>query len=152
MGQLHFIANWGKCYYKLGQLFFLQIGASVITNWGSLVITNQGKFYYKLGQPLLQIGAAITNWGKLYNKLGQLLQIGGIITNWGIAGFVQSIMLLHAPFTGLIYFEQKKINLLTKSDGNFSLNKIFDFTIKRVCYKQRNWFSVKSFITENFYL
>ena len=39
----------------------LQIGADVITNWGSC---------YKLGQPLLQIGAAITNWGKLYYKLG----------------------------------------------------------------------------------
>ena len=118
--------------------FLLPIGASVITNWGSLIITNQGKFYYKSGQ-LLQIRTTIiTNWGKLYYKLGQLLQIGGIITNWGIAGFVQSIMLLHAPFTGLIYFEEKKINLLTKSDGNFSLSKIFDFTIKRVCYKQRN--------------
>ena len=35
-------------------------------------------------------------------------------------GFVQSIMLLHAPFTGLICFEEKKINLLTKSNGNFS--------------------------------
>ena len=45
----------------------LQIGADVITNWGSC---------YKLGQPLLQIGAAITNWGKRYYKLGQLLQIG----------------------------------------------------------------------------
>ena len=37
-----------------------QIGASVITNWGS---------YYKLGQNLLQIRAAITNWGNYY-KLG----------------------------------------------------------------------------------
>ena len=45
----------------------LQIGADVITNWGSC---------YKLGQTLLQIGAAITNWGKRYYKLGQLLQIG----------------------------------------------------------------------------
>ena len=35
LGQLHFITNWGKYYYKLGQLF-----------------------YYKLGQVLLQIGAA----------------------------------------------------------------------------------------------
>ena len=64
--------------------FLLPIGASVITNWGSLIITNQGKFYYKSGQ-LLQIRATvITNWGKLYYKLGQLLQIGAIITNWGI--------------------------------------------------------------------
>ena len=61
-------------YYKLGQTLLqigaaslLQIGASVVTNWGS---------YYKLGQPLLQIGAKfITNWGRYY-KLGQLLQIG----------------------------------------------------------------------------
>ena len=32
-------------------------------------------------------------------------------------GFVQSIMLLHATFTGLIYSEEKKINFLTRSDG-----------------------------------
>ena len=79
------LRNWGN-------LFLLQIGASVITqlgqlrfitNWRSLIITNQGS-YYKLGQPLLQIGAAITNWGKLYYKLGQILKIGAIITNWGI--------------------------------------------------------------------
>ena len=44
-------------YYKLGQTL-LQIGASVVTNWGS---------YYKLGQLLLQIG--------------QLLRIGASITN-----------------------------------------------------------------------
>ena len=58
-------------YYKLGQTLLqigavslLQIGASVVTNWGS---------YYKLGQPLLQnrellqIGAKlITNWGRYY--------------------------------------------------------------------------------------
>ena len=60
LGQLRFIANWGKCYYKLGQLFLLKIGASVITYWGILIITNQGSCY-KLGQPLLQIGAATTN-------------------------------------------------------------------------------------------
>ena len=74
------ITNWSKCYYKLGQLFF-------ITNWGSLIITNQGKFYYKSGRQLLQIRATvITNWGKRYYKLGQLLQIGAIITNWDITG------------------------------------------------------------------
>ena len=60
-------------------------------------------------------------------------------------GFVQSIMLLRASFTGLIYFEEKKINLLTKSDGNLSLSKIFDFAIKRVCYKWWNCFSAKLF-------
>ena len=70
-------------YYKLGQTLLqiqaaslLQIGASVITIWGS---------YYKLGQLLLQNKAAITDWGKIYYKLGQVLQITAIITNWGIA-------------------------------------------------------------------
>ena len=50
-------------YYKLGQTLLqigaaslLQIGASVVTNWGC---------YYKLGQPLLQNRAAIPNWGKM---------------------------------------------------------------------------------------
>ena len=68
-------------YYKLGQTLkigaalLLQIGANVITNWGS---------YYKLGQPLLQNRAAITNWGKMYYKLGHALQIRAFITNWGI--------------------------------------------------------------------
>ena len=72
----------GQALLQIGAAFLLfQIGASVITNRGSLIITNQGKFYYKSGQPLLQIGAAITNWDKLYYKLGQLLQIGVIITN-----------------------------------------------------------------------
>ena len=52
-------------YYQLGQTL-LEIGASVVTNWGS---------YYKLGQLLLQNRAAITNWGRYY-KLGKLLQIG----------------------------------------------------------------------------
>ena len=53
----------------------LQIGTSVVTNWGS---------YYKLGQPLLQKRATITNWGKIYYKLGQVLQIRAFITNWSI--------------------------------------------------------------------
>ena len=74
MGQ-GFITNWGI-------FVLLQIGASVISNWGSLILQNGADVitnwnsYYKLGQPLLQIGAAITNWGKLYYKLGKLLQIG----------------------------------------------------------------------------
>ena len=63
LGQFRFTTNWGKRYYRLEQLFLLQIGASVITNWGSLIITNQGNRYYKFGQTLLQIRAAITNWG-----------------------------------------------------------------------------------------
>ena len=55
-------------YYKLGQTLqigtasLLQIGASVVTNWGS---------YYKLGQPLLENNRAV-------------LQIRAIITDWGI--------------------------------------------------------------------
>ena len=74
-------------YYKLGQTFLqikaaslLQIGPSVLTNWGS---------YYKLGQPLLQNRAAITNWGKTDYKLGKILQIRAIITNWGITLVLQ---------------------------------------------------------------
>ena len=46
-------------YYKLRQTLLqiraaslLQIGTSVVTNWGS---------YYNLSQPFLQIGAGITN-------------------------------------------------------------------------------------------
>ena len=66
-------------HYKLGQTLLqigaaplVQIGASVIKNWGS---------YYKLGQSSLKDGAAITNWGKMYYKLEQVLQIRTIITN-----------------------------------------------------------------------
>ena len=94
-----FVSSWPTSriniltiYYKLGQgvitnsgsFVLLQIGASVIKNWGSLIITNQGKFCYKSGQ-LLQIRATVlTNWGSYY-KLGQtLLQIRAAITNWGI--------------------------------------------------------------------
>ena len=40
LGQLCFITNQGKCYYKLGQLH-----------------------YYKFGQPLFQSTTIITNWG-----------------------------------------------------------------------------------------
>ena len=60
---------------QTGAASLLQIGPSVVTNWGS---------YYKLWQPLLQNKAAITNWGKIYHKLRQTLQIRTIITNWGI--------------------------------------------------------------------
>ena len=79
------ITNWGKLllkigaalfYYKLGQTLLqigaaslLQIGASVVTNWGS---------YCKLEQPLFQNRAVITNWGKIYYKLGQLLLSGAL--------------------------------------------------------------------------
>ena len=67
-------------YYKLGQML-LEIGPALLLQIGATVVTNWGR-YYKLGQPLLQkgqliqIGAQfITNWGRYY-KLGQLLQIG----------------------------------------------------------------------------
>ena len=77
-------------YYKLGQTLLqigaaslLQIGASVVTNWGN---------HYKLGQPLLQNRVAITNWGKIYYKFGQVLQIRAIITNWGITTIPSQIM------------------------------------------------------------
>ena len=61
-----FYYTLGQTLLQIGAASLLQIGASVVTNWGS---------YYKSGQPLLQNGAAITNWGRYY-KLGQLLQIG----------------------------------------------------------------------------
>ena len=60
---------------EIGAASLLQIGASVVANWGS---------YYKVGQPLLQNRAATTNWGEKYYKLGQVLQIRAIITNWDI--------------------------------------------------------------------
>ena len=77
-------------WYKLGQIFLLQIRANVVTNWdlsvlqiGAIVVTNWGN-YYKLGQPLLQNREAMTNFGKMYYKLRQVLQIRAIITNWDI--------------------------------------------------------------------
>ena len=69
-------------YYKLGKTL-LQIGVSIVTNWGSL---------YKLGQSILPNRTAITNWGKMYYKLGQILQIRAIITNWGAKDLTSSIM------------------------------------------------------------
>ena len=85
-------ANMLIIYYKLGQGFttnwcsfvLLQIGASVISNWGSLVTTKWGRRYYKMGQ-LLQIRATvITNWDSYYKLRQTLLQIRAAITNWGI--------------------------------------------------------------------
>ena len=75
------VTNWAsfvllqirQTLLQVGTASLSQIGASVVTNWGS---------YYKLGQLLLQNRAAITNWGKTYYKLGQVLQIKAIITNW----------------------------------------------------------------------
>ena len=57
------LLNIGKTLLQIRAVSLLQIGASVVTTWGS---------YYKLGQPLLQIRAAITNCGKLYYRLGQV--------------------------------------------------------------------------------
>ena len=72
----------GQTLLEIGAASLLQIGASVVTNWGS---------YYKLGQPLLQNRAAITNWGKTYYKLGQILQIRETITKWGITITTQKL-------------------------------------------------------------
>ena len=106
MGQLCFITNWGKCYYKLGQLI-----------------------YYKMGQALLQIWAAITNWCKLYNKLGQLLQIEAIITNWGITTLAPWKISLHSYdfFIGfsIILYSLCKIYLLDTQ--NYILQKFCSF-------------------------
>ena len=66
IGAVLFYYKLGHTLLQIGAASLLQIGASVVTNWGS---------YYKLGQPLLQNRAAITNWG-MYYKLGQLVQIG----------------------------------------------------------------------------
>ena len=56
-----FIKNWGKCYYKLGQLNYYYKLEQVLL---------QIRAAYKLGQQLLQTGAATKNWGNLYYKLG----------------------------------------------------------------------------------
>ena len=60
----------------------LQIGASVITNWDSLVITKWGRRSYKLGQLLKIRAIVITNWGSYYKLRQTLLQIRAAITNW----------------------------------------------------------------------
>ena len=82
------------------------------------------KYSYPLFQFFLLVKYSFEGWGEFLFDVFSKEE-----------GFALSIMLLHALFTGLIYFEEKKINLLTKSDGNFFLSKIFDFAIKRVSYK-----------------
>ena len=72
IGEALFYQKLGQTLLWNGAASLLQIGASVVTNWGS---------YYKLGQPLLQNRAAITNWNKMYHKLRQVLKIRAIITN-----------------------------------------------------------------------
>ena len=51
LGQLRFITNLGKRYYKFWQLHF-------ITNWEKCYYKLGQLFYDKFGQVLLQIGAA----------------------------------------------------------------------------------------------
>ena len=73
IGAALFYYTLGQTLLQIGAASLLQIGVSVVTNWGS---------YYKLGQPLLQNRADIANLGKIYYKVGQVLQIrGAIITN-----------------------------------------------------------------------
>ena len=58
-------------------------------------------------------------------------------------------MSLQAYFKGLIYFEEKKIDLLTKSEGNLFLSKMSHFAIRRLS-KWPNCFSAKSFTDREF--
>ena len=74
-------------YYKLDQTL-LQIGAALLLQIGASIITDWGN-YYKLGQLLLQNRPPIANRGLTYYKLGQVLQIRAIITNWGITSVHQ---------------------------------------------------------------
>ena len=52
IGAALFYKKLGQTLLQIGAASLLQIGASVVTNWGS---------YYKSGQPLLQNRAGITN-------------------------------------------------------------------------------------------
>ena len=52
MTKIYMYYNLGKLVLQVGAALLLQIGASIITNWGS---------YYKLDQLLLQNRAAIKN-------------------------------------------------------------------------------------------
>ena len=54
IGEALFYQKLGQTLLQIGAVSLLQIGASVVTNWG--------KMYYKLVQ-VLQIRAIITNWG-----------------------------------------------------------------------------------------
>ena len=62
------IPNWGKFvlqigaalfHYKLGQTL-LEIGAASLLQIGAIIVTNWGS-YYKLGQSLFENRAVITN-------------------------------------------------------------------------------------------
>ena len=117
------ITNWGKLvlqigaalfYYKLGQTLLqigaaslLQIGASVVTNWGS---------YYKLGQLLLQNRRAITNrclrlldllrtkW--LCLRLKELLeaQVSMFLENYSLIKFANLKFLIYITSTDMFQF------------------------------------------------
>ena len=67
-------------HYKLGAKLVLQIGAAIFYYKLGQTLLQIG------AASLLQIGASVvTNWGKMFYKLGQVLQIRAIITNWGLA-------------------------------------------------------------------
>ena len=96
IGVALFYYNLGQKLLQIGAASLLQIGVTVVTNWGS---------QYKLRQPLLQKRAAVTNWGKMYYKLGHVLQIRVIITNWGIASVCFGLrILLHLNTFGYIFY------------------------------------------------
>ena len=52
IGAALFHYKLGQTLLQIGAASLLQIGASIVTNWGS---------YYKLRQNVLQIGTRITN-------------------------------------------------------------------------------------------
>ena len=55
VGQLFMITQWGKLYYKVGQLCYYKLG----------------RFYYEVGQLFV-----ITKWEEVYYKVGRVLQSG----------------------------------------------------------------------------
>ena len=63
-----------NAYYKLGQLFYYKLGQGLlqiragITNWGK-VYYKLGQVL-QIGAKLLQIGAGITNWSKIITNWG----------------------------------------------------------------------------------
>ena len=63
MGQL--LLHRGSCITKRSAL--LQIGTG-ITNWGKSYYKVGQVIYYKVGQSLLQSGVGIIKWGNYYRK------------------------------------------------------------------------------------
>ena len=105
VGQLlqPFISNWGKRYFKKGQIQLFQTGAAtlkwskmsiqsaaIISKWGKKLFQSEAAsttFYFKLGQALFQKGAdtVISKWVKVCFKVEQkLFQSGAIISEWSI--------------------------------------------------------------------